>query len=208
MSKLEKQLIAVQGEEPLVLPVVGGQAIASVVSGWTGIPLGKMVRDEIKAVLTLKDRLQERVIGQSHALEAIAQRIRTSRANLTDPRRPIGVFMFVGPSGVGKTETAMCLADLLYSGDRSMVIINMSEYKESSKISNLTGSAKGLVGYGEPGALTDPVRRKPHCIVLLDEVEKAHVDIQELFYQVFDKGMLSDSSGNDINFKNTITASS
>ena len=204
LTKLEKQLIEVQGEEPLVLPVVGGQAVAAVISGWTGIPLGKMVRDDVKAVLTLKDRLGERVIGQNHALEAIAQRIRTSRANLTDPKRPIGVFMFVGPSGVGKTETAMSLADILYGGDRSMVIINMSEYKESSKISNLTGSAKGLVGYGEPGALTDPVRRKPYCIVLLDEVEKAHTDVQELFYQVFDKGMLQDSSGNDVNFKNTI----
>lgn len=204
LAKLEKQLIAVQGEEPLVLPVVGGQAVASVISGWTGIPLGKMVRDDVKAVMSLKDRLQERVIGQSHALEAIAQRIRTSRANLTDPKRPIGVFMFVGPSGVGKTETAMSLADILYGGDRNMVIINMSEYKESSKISNLTGSAKGLVGYGEPGALTDPVRRKPYCIVLLDEVEKAHTDVQELFYQVFDKGMLQDSSGNEVNFKNTI----
>jgi len=204
LSKAEKKLIEVQGEEPLVLPVVGGQAIAAVVSGWTGIPLGKMVRNEIQAVLTLKDRMAERVIGQDHGLEAIAQRIRTSRANLTDPRRPIGVFMLVGPSGVGKTETAMSLADILYGGDRNMVIINMSEYKESSKISNLTGSAKGLVGYGEPGALTDPVRRKPYCVVLLDEVEKAHVDVQELFYQVFDKGMLQDSSGNEINFKNTI----
>ena len=204
LTKLETQLIELQGEEPLVLPVVGGQAIASVVSGWTGIPLGKMVRNEIQAVLTLKERMAERVIGQDHGLEAIAQRIRTSRANLTDPRRPIGVFMLVGPSGVGKTETAMSLADILYGGDRNMVIINMSEYKESSKISNLTGSAKGLVGYGEPGALTDPVRRKPYCVVLLDEVEKAHTDVQELFYQVFDKGMLQDSSGNDINFKNTI----
>ncbi|MBI2804904.1 MAG: type VI secretion system ATPase TssH [Planctomycetes bacterium] len=204
LNKAEKMLMEVQGEDPLVLPVVGGQAIAAVVSGWTGIPLGKMVRNEIQAVLSLKDRMAERVIGQDHGLEAIAQRIRTSRANLTDPRRPIGVFMLVGPSGVGKTETAMSLADILYGGDRNMVIINMSEYKESHKISNLTGSAKGLVGYGEPGALTDPVRRKPYCIVLLDEVEKAHTDVQELFYQVFDKGMLQDSSGNDINFKNTI----
>jgi type VI secretion system protein VasG len=204
LGSLEKKLIELQGEEPLVLSVVGGQAIASVVSGWTGIPLGKMVRDEIQAVLSLKDRLQERVIGQSHALEAIAQRIRTARANLTDPRRPIGVFMLVGPSGVGKTETAISLADILYGGDRSMVVINMSEYKESSKLSNLTGSAKGLVGYGEPGALTDPVRRKPHCVLLLDEFEKADFAVQEFFYQVFDKGMLQDSSGNDVNFKNTI----
>jgi type VI secretion system protein VasG len=204
LTAVEKELHAVQGEAPLMSPVVDSQAIAEVVSGWTGIPLGKVVRDELKTVMQLKDRLRDRVVGQDHALAAIAERIQAARAKLVDPRRPIGVFMFVGPSGVGKTETAMALADILYSGDRSMVIINMSEYKESSKISNLTGSAKGLVGYGEPGALTDPVRRKPHCIVLLDEVEKAHVDIQELFYQVFDKGMLSDSSGNDINFKNTI----
>jgi type VI secretion system protein VasG len=204
LASLEKKLVQLQGEEPLVLPVVGGQAIASVVSGWTGIPLGKMVRDEVQAVLSLKDRLQERVIGQTHALEAIAQRIRTARANLTDPRRPIGVFLLVGPSGVGKTETAISLADILYGGDRSMVVINMSEYKESSKLSNLTGSAKGLVGYGEPGALSDPVRRKPHCVVLLDEFEKADFAVQEFFYQVFDKGMLQDSAGNDVNFKNTV----
>ena len=175
LSKLEKQLVAVQGEEPLVLPVVGGQAIASVVSGWTGIPLGKMVRDEIQAVLSLKERMAERVIGQSHALDAISQRIRTSRANLTDPKRPIGVFMFVGPSGVGKTETAMALADILFGGDRNMVIVNMSEYKESHKISATSPApAKGLVGYGEPDALySTSSRRKPYCVVLLDEVEKA-----------------------------------
>jgi type VI secretion system protein VasG len=204
LAKLEKQLIELQGEEPLVLPVVGGQAIASVVSGWTGIPLGKMVRDEIQAVLSLKQRLEERVIGQSHALDAIAQRIRTSRANLTDPRRPIGVFMLVGPSGVGKTETAMSLADILFGGDRNMVVINMSEYKEDHKISRLTGSAPGYVGYGEGGVLTEAVRRKPYSVVLLDEVEKANVAVQEIFYQVFDKGMLQDDKGNEVNFKNTI----
>jgi type VI secretion system protein VasG len=204
LSTLEKKLIEVQGEEPLVLPVVGGQAIASVVSGWTGIPLGKMVRDEIQAVLTLKDRLQERVIGQSHALEAIAQRIRTSRANLADARRPIGVFMLVGPSGVGKTETAITLADILFGGDRNMVVINMSEYKEDHKISRLTGSAPGYVGYGEGGVLTEAVRRKPYSVVLLDEVEKANVAVQEIFYQVFDKGMLQDDKGTEVNFKNTI----
>ncbi|MBM3993604.1 MAG: type VI secretion system ATPase TssH [Planctomycetes bacterium] len=204
LATLEKQLVKVQGEEPLVLPVVSGQAIAAVVSGWTGIPLGKMVRDEIQAVLSLKERLEERVIGQSHALDAIAQRIRTSRANLTDPRRPIGVFMLVGPSGVGKTETAVSLAEILFGGDRNMVVINMSEYKEDHKISRLTGSAPGYVGYGEGGVLTEAVRRKPYSVVLLDEVEKANVAVQEIFYQVFDKGMLQDDKGNEINFKNTI----
>jgi type VI secretion system protein VasG len=204
LSKQEAQLAELQGEEPLVLPVVGGQAIASVVSGWTGIPLGKMVRDEIQAVLSLKERLQERVIGQTHALDAIAQRIRTARANLTDPRRPIGVFMLVGPSGVGKTETAISLAEILFGGDRNMVVINMSEYKEDHKISRLTGSAPGYVGYGEGGVLTEAVRRKPYSVVLLDEVEKANVAVQEIFYQVFDKGMLQDDKGNEVNFKNTI----
>ncbi len=204
LAKVEAELAISHGDDPLVLPLVAGQAIAEVISGWTGIPIGKMVRDEIKTVLNLKDRLAERLVGQDHALEAIAQRIRTSRANLADPKRPLGVFLLVGPSGVGKTETALALADLLFGGERNMVIINMSEFKESSKVSNLTGSAKGLVGYGEGGILTEAVRRKPYSVVLLDEVEKAHVDVQELFYQVFDKGMLQDSHGNDVNFKNTI----
>jgi type VI secretion system protein VasG len=198
------ELAKLQGEAPLVQPVVNAQAVAEVVSAWTGVPVGKMVTNEIRTLLGLRDTLAKRVVGQSHALEAIAQRIQTARANLADPRRPLGVFMLVGPSGVGKTETAMALADILYGGDRNMVIINMSEYKESSKVSNLTGSAKGLVGYGEGGVLTEAVRRKPHSVVLLDEVEKAHVDVQELFYQVFDKGMLQDSSGNEVNFKSTI----
>jgi type VI secretion system protein VasG len=204
LTKLEEKLAALQGEEPLVLPGVGSQAVAEVVAGWTGIPVGKMVRNEILTVQTLNKRLGERVVGQDHALDVVAERIRTARAGLVDPRRPIGVFLFVGPSGVGKTETATALADILYGGDRNMVVINMSEYKESSKVSNLTGSAKGLVGYGEGGVLTEAVRRKPYSVVLLDEVEKAHTDVQELFYQVFDKGMLQDSHGNDINFKNTI----
>jgi type VI secretion system protein VasG len=200
----EKELKQLQGETPLVQPVVDSQSVAEVVSGWTGIPLGKMVRDEIQTVLTLKERLEERIIGQSHALDAIAQRIRTARANLVDPRRPIGVFMMVGPSGVGKTETALALADILYGGDRNMVVINMSEYKEDHKISRLTGSAPGYVGYGEGGVLTEAVRRKPYSIVLLDEVEKANVAVQEIFYQVFDKGMLQDDKGQEVNFKNTI----
>lgn len=204
LGELDRQLKKVQGESPLVTPVVDSQSVAEVVSGWTGIPVGRMVLDEIKTVLTLKDKLEERVIGQAHALDAIAQRIRTARANLVDPRRPIGVFMLVGPSGVGKTETAMALSDILYGGDRNMVVINMSEYKESHKISRLTGSAPGYVGYGEGGVLTEAVRRKPYSIVLLDEVEKSHSDVQEIFYQVFDKGTLQDDKGNEVNFKNTI----
>src|SRR5256885_7444120 len=154
---------------------VDSQTIAEVISGWTGIPVGKMLTDEINTVLTLKDRLEERVIGQSHALDAIAQRIRTARANLTDPRRPIGVFLLVGPSGVGKTETAVALADILFGGDRNMVVINMSEYKEEHKISRLTGSAPGYVGYGGGGGLTEAVRRKPYSIGLLDRGGKGNV---------------------------------
>lgn len=204
LAKLKADLIALQGEQPLIYPVVDGQAVAEVVSGWTGIPMGKMVLDEIKTLLTLRERLEERVVGQSHALEALAQRIKTSRAGLADPRRPIGVFLLVGPSGVGKTETAIALSEILYGGDRNMVIINMSEYKEEHKISRLTGSAPGYVGYGEGGVLTEAVRRKPYSIVLLDEVEKAHESVQEIFYQVFDKGMLQDDKGEEIDFKNTI----
>jgi type VI secretion system protein VasG len=175
-----------------------------VVSGWTGIPVGKVMRDEIQTVLSLKDRLEERIIGQSHALEAIAQRIRTARAKLEDPRRPIGVFMLVGPSGVGKTETALALADTLFGGERNVVVINMSEYQEGHTVSGLKGSPPGYVGYGEGGVLTEAVRRKPYSVVLLDEMEKAHTDVMELFYQVFDKGMLEDGEGREIDFKNTL----
>ena len=204
LAAAEKKLKAIQGENPLVFPVVDSQAIAEVVSGWTGIPVGKMVLDEIKTVLKLQKTVEERIIGQSHALAILAERIQTSRAGLTDPRRPIGVFMLVGPSGVGKTETALALADILYGGDRNMVVINMSEYKEEHKISRLTGSAPGYVGFGEGGVLTEAVRRKPYSIVLLDEIEKAHVAVQEIFYQVFDKGTLQDDRGTEVNFKNTI----
>jgi type VI secretion system protein VasG len=204
LAKLADELIAVQGENPLVYPVVHGGAVAQVVSGLTGIPLGKMVRDEIGTVLKLADKLEERVVGQKHALEAIAQRIRTARADLADPRRPQGVFLLVGPSGVGKTETAMALADLLYGGDRNMVIVNMSEYKESHKVSRLVGTSKGYVGYGEGGVLTNAVKNRPYSVVLLDEVEKAHESVQEIFYQVFDKGVLQNDDGEDVNFKNTI----
>jgi type VI secretion system protein VasG len=204
LAKLTADLQAVQGEKPLVYPVVDSQAVAEVLSGLTGIPMGKMVRDEMKTVLALAEKLGERVVGQSHALEAIAQRIRTSRADLGDPRRPLGVFLLVGPSGVGKTETAMALADLLYGGDRNMVIVNMSEYKESHKVSRLVGTSKGYVGYGEGGVLTNAVKNRPYSVVLLDEVEKAHESVQEIFYQVFDKGVLQNDDGDDVNFKNTI----
>lgn len=204
LAKLNEDLKKVQGEEPLMQAVVNSQTIADVISGWTGIPIGKMLTDEIQTVLSLKDRLEQRVIGQSHALEAIAQRIRTARAGLTDPRRPVGVFLLVGPSGVGKTETALTLADTLYGGERNLVSINMSEYQEAHTVSSLKGSPPGYVGYGEGGVLTEAVRRKPYCVVLLDEVEKAHPDVMELFYQVFDKGMLEDGEGREIDFKNTV----
>jgi type VI secretion system protein VasG len=197
-------LTRLQGEQPLIHSWVDSQAVADVISGWTGIPVGKMVKDEINTVLNLKTLLEQRVIGQSHALEAIAQRIRTSRAGLDDPRRPIGVFLLVGPSGVGKTETALSLADVLYGGERNMVVINMSEYQESHTVSGLKGSPPGYVGYGEGGVLTEAVRRKPYSVVLLDEMEKAHSDVMELFYQVFDKGMMEDGEGREVDFKNTV----
>jgi type VI secretion system protein VasG len=197
-------LRAVQGESPLLQVSVDSQTIAEVIAGWTGIPVGKMLADEIQTVLNLGSKLEERVIGQSHALEAISQRIRTARANLTDPRRPIGVFLLVGPSGVGKTETAMSLADTLYGGERNLITINMSEYQEAHTVSSLKGSPPGYVGYGEGGVLTEAVRRRPYSVVLLDEVEKAHPDVLELFFQVFDKGTLEDGEGREIDFKNTV----
>jgi len=204
LAKLNAELAEVQAHEPLMQVCVTAQTVAEVISGWTGIPVGKMQSDEIKAVLALKDRLGERVVGQPHALEAISQRIRTARANLTDPNRPIGVFLLVGPSGVGKTETALALADTLYGGERNLITINMSEYQEAHTVSSLKGSPPGYVGYGEGGVLTEAVRRKPYSVVLLDEVEKAHPDVMELFYQVFDKGMLEDGEGREIDFKNTV----
>lgn len=204
LAQLNAELEQVQGATPLMQVCVDGQTIAEVVSGWTGIPVGKMVKDEINTVLSLKELLAQRVVGQSHALEAISQRLRTARARLEDPRRPIGVFLLVGPSGVGKTETALTLADTMYGGERNMVTINMSEYQEAHTVSGLKGSPPGYVGYGEGGVLTEAVRRKPYCVVLLDELEKAHSDVLELFYQVFDKGILEDAEGRDIDFKNTI----
>ncbi|MGC2236678.1 MAG: type VI secretion system ATPase TssH [Pyrinomonadaceae bacterium] len=204
LKRLNAELKELQGENPLMSPVVNGQIVAEVISGWTGIPIGKMVADEINAVLELNKTLAERVLGQNHALEAISQRIRTARAGLTDPKRPIGVFLLVGTSGVGKTETALALADTLYGGERNLISINMSEYQEAHTVSSLKGSPPGYVGYGEGGVLTEAVRRKPYSVVLLDEVEKAHPDVMELFFQVFDKGVLEDGEGREIDFKNCI----
>ena len=204
LRTLEAELAGVQGEEPLLSPCVDGQQIAEVIAGWTGIPVGRMVSDEIRGVLDLKARMEERIVGQSHALETIAERIKTSRAGLTDPRRPVGVFLLAGPSGVGKTETALTLADLLFGGESHMTVINMSEFKEEHKVSLLMGSPPGYVGYGEGGVLTEAVRRRPYGVVLLDEMEKAHPGVQDIFYQVFDKGMLKDGEGRDIDFKNTV----
>jgi type VI secretion system protein VasG len=206
-SELESktnELRKLQGEQPLMQVYVDSQTIAEVVAGWTGIPVGKMVANEIQTVLNLRAKVEERVIGQTHALEAIGQRIRTARANLTDPRRPIGVFLLVGSSGVGKTETALALADILYGGERNLITINMSEYQEAHSVSGLKGSPPGYVGFGEGGILTEAVRRRPYSVVLLDEVEKAHPDVLELFFQVFDKGTLEDAEGREIDFKNTV----
>ena len=204
VAALTSELEALQGETPLMRVTVDGQAIAEVVGNWTGIPVGRMVSNEIKTILALNDKLRERVIGQSHALEAIAETIRTSRAKLLDPRKPIGVFLMVGTSGVGKTETALALADLLYGGEQNLTVINMSEFKEEHKVSMLVGSPPGYVGYGEGGVLTEAVRRRPYSVILFDEMEKAHPGVQDVFYQVFDKGMLRDGEGRDIDFKNTV----
>jgi type VI secretion system protein VasG len=204
LSDLNAQLAALQGETPLVRVCVDEQIVGEVISGWTGIPVGKMVKDEIGTVLSLEKHLGQRVIGQDHALFAISQRIRTSRANLDDPGKPVGVFLLVGPSGVGKTETALALSDLLYGGERNLITINMSEFQEAHTVSTLKGSPPGYVGYGEGGVLTEAVRRRPYSVVLLDEVEKAHPDVLELFFQVFDKGQMEDGEGREIDFKNTI----
>src|SRR5579872_5159366 len=204
LACLESELQSIQRETPLMRVCVDGQIVGEVISAWTGIPVGKMLKDEVDSVLKLEHHLGSRVIGQSHALEGISQRIRTSRARLEDPNKPIGVFLLVGPSGVGKTETALALADLLYGGERNMITINMSEFQEAHTVSTLKGSPPGYVGYGEGGVLTEAVRRRPYSVVLLDEVEKAHPDVLELFFQVFDKGRMEDGEGREIDFKNTI----
>ena len=204
LQTLMTELGVIQGETPMIQVNVNSQAIAEVVANWTGIPVGKMLSDEIQSILDLKTTLEQRVIGQPHALHAIAESIRTSRAGLTDPRKPIGVFFMVGPSGVGKTETALALADMLYGGEQNITTINMSEFKEEHKVSMLLGSPPGYVGYGEGGVLTEAVRRKPHSVLLLDEMEKAHPGVQDIFYNLFDKGTIKDGEGRDIDFRNTI----
>ena len=204
LKKAQAKLKQFQGESPLIFPSVDANAIASVVADWTGIPVGRMVKNEIEQVLKLGDILERRVIGQRHALDTIARRIQTSRARLDNPNRPIGVFMLVGPSGTGKTETALTLAEALYGGEQNLISINMSEFQEAHTVSTLKGSPPGYVGYGEGGVLTEAVRRRPYSVVLLDEVEKAHHDVHEIFFQVFDKGWMEDAEGKYIDFKNTI----
>jgi type VI secretion system protein VasG len=204
LKGVQQELAALQGESPLILPTVDFQAVASVVGDWTGIPVGRMAANEIDTVLKLPQLLGKRVIGQDHAMEMIARRIQTSRAGLDNPSKPIGVFMLAGTSGVGKTETAIALAEALYGGEQNLITINMSEYQEAHTVSSLKGAPPGYVGYGEGGVLTEAVRRKPYSVVLLDEVEKAHSDVHELFFQVFDKGWMEDGEGRQIDFKNTL----
>jgi type VI secretion system protein VasG len=203
-EKLRTELSSLQQEKPLVHPLVDKQAIAEVVQNWTGIPTGKMQSNQINSVLNMRVEMENRIVGQSHAIVAVSQAIMTSRAGLTDPRKPVGVFLMVGPSGVGKTETALTIADLLYGGENSITTINMSEFKEEHKVSLLMGSPPGYVGYGEGGVLTEAVRRKPHSVILLDEMEKAHPGVQDVFFQVFDKGHMRDGEGRDIDFKNSL----
>ncbi|MBD8627715.1 type VI secretion system ATPase TssH [Oxalobacteraceae sp. CFBP 8753] len=204
LRALGERLRGLQGDAPLVPVQVDGHTVAAIVAAWTGIPLGRMVKDEIRTVVNLQAMLDERILGQRHASSVVAQRVRTARANLDDPNKPKGVFLFVGTSGVGKTETALALADILYGGERKLITINMSEYQEAHSVSGLKGSPPGYVGYGEGGVLTEAVRRNPYSVVLLDEAEKAHPDVLELFYQVFDKGVMDDAEGRVIDFRNTI----
>jgi type VI secretion system protein VasG len=204
LAKLNSELATLQGELPLLRVCVDANIVGEVISAWTGIPVGKMLKNEVSTVLTLEEHLGRRVVGQDHALSVISQRIRTSRASMDDPNKPVGVFLLVGPSGVGKTETALALSDLLYGGERNVITINMSEFQEAHTVSTLKGSPPGYVGYGEGGVLTEAVRRRPYSVVLLDEVEKAHPDVLELFFQVFDKGRMEDGEGREIDFKNCI----
>lgn len=204
LRKLNAELADLQDETPLILPIVDGQAVAGVIGDWTGIPVGRMLRNEMQTVLDLDQHLARRVIGQDHAMQMIAKRIQTSRAGLDNPNKPIGVFMLAGTSGVGKTETALALAEVLYGGEQNVITINMSEYQEAHTVSSLKGAPPGYVGYGEGGVLTEAVRRKPYSVVLLDEVEKAHPDVHEVFFQVFDKGTMEDGEGRVIDFKNTL----
>jgi type VI secretion system protein VasG len=204
LKAVQDKLAALQGESPLILPTVDYQAVAAVVGDWTGIPVGRMARNEMETILKVGSLLAQRVIGQDHAMEMIAKRIQTSRAGLDNPNKPIGVFMLAGTSGVGKTETALALAEALYGGEQNLITINMSEYQEAHTVSTLKGAPPGYVGYGEGGVMTEAVRRKPYSVVLLDEVEKAHPDVHEMFFQVFDKGFMEDGEGRFIDFKNTL----
>ncbi len=204
LTAIIAKLETIDAEKRMIYPYVDEQSVASVVSDWTGIPVGKMVKDEVQTILNLAETLHKRVVGQSHGLSMIAKRIETNRAKLDNPNKPIGVFMLAGPSGVGKTETALALAESLYGGEQNMITINMSEFQEAHSVSTLKGAPPGYVGYGEGGRLTEAVRRKPYSVVLLDEVEKAHPDVHEIFFQVFDKGVMEDGSGRRIDFKNTL----
>jgi type VI secretion system protein VasG len=204
LNALNSELETMQGEHPLVRIFVDASIVGEVISGWTGIPVGKMMSNELETMLELEKHLGARVIGQDHALEGISRRVRTSKAGIEDPNKPKGVFMLVGPSGVGKTETALALSDLLFGGEHNIITINMSEFQEAHTVSTLKGSPPGYVGYGEGGVLTEAVRRRPYSVVLLDEVEKAHPDVLELFFQVFDKGVMEDGEGRQINFKNCL----
>ncbi|AGR58621.1 TPA: type VI secretion system ATPase TssH [Salmonella bongori] len=204
IGKLETAAAQLREEVPLVPDCVDPATVASVISGWTGIPIGQMQTDEAHALRTLVDRMSERVMGQQMALETIAQRLRAYRSGLTDPQKPVGVFLLVGPTGVGKTETAYALADALYGGERNLITINLSEYQEAHTVSQLKGAPPGYVGYGSGGALTEAVRRRPYSVVLLDEIEKAHPDVLEAFYNVFDKGVMEDGTGLIVDFKNTV----
>jgi type VI secretion system protein VasG len=204
LKQVQDELSTLQGETPLILPTVDYQAVASVVGDWTGIPVGRMARNEMETILKVAHTLSQRVIGQDHAMEMIAKRIQTSRAGLDNPNKPIGVFMLAGTSGVGKTETALALAEALYGGEQNLITINMSEFQEAHTVSTLKGAPPGYVGYGEGGVMTEAVRRKPYSVVLLDEVEKAHPDVHEMFFQVFDKGFMEDGEGRFIDFKNTL----
>ncbi|SFO63053.1 type VI secretion system protein VasG [Variovorax sp. PDC80] len=204
LDAAQRKLSQLQGESPLILAAVDAQAVATVVADWTGIPIGRMVRDDAQSVLRLGEILSQRVVAQTDALDTIARRIRTARARLDNPNKPVGVFLLCGPSGVGKTETALALSEALYGGEQNLVTINMSEFQESHTVSTLKGAPPGYVGYGEGGVLTEAVRRRPYSVVLLDEIEKAHPDVHEIFFQVFDKGWMEDGEGRHIDFRNTV----
>jgi type VI secretion system protein VasG len=204
LDKASTELATLQGDSPLIRIEVDPDVVAKVVSDWTGIPLGKVLRDQAQNILNLEANLQQRIKGQEEALGIISQVIKAAKSGLTDPHQPLGIFLLVGPSGVGKTETGLAVADVLFGGDRFLVTINMSEFQEGHTVSRLIGSPPGYVGFGEGGVLTEAVRQRPYSVVLIDEVEKAHLDVMNLFYQVFDKGMLSDGEGRVIDFKNTV----